>query len=58
MPPLPKSSAKTSDDPQAQTRLLDYLPRGDMVDDASWQRRHRFLLWVLVLQAPALAIFA
>ena len=39
------------------TRLLDYLPRGDMVDDASWQRRHRFLLWVLVLQAPALAIF-
>jgi hypothetical protein len=25
LPPLPKLSAKTSNDPQAQTRLLDYL---------------------------------
>ncbi|WP_433787868.1 ATP-binding protein [Actinomycetospora sp. CA-101289] len=39
------------------TRVLDYLPRGDMVDDAAWQRRHRFLLVLLVLQSPALAIF-
>jgi len=38
-------------------RVLDYLPRGDMVDDAAWQRRHRFLLVLLLVQAPALAIF-
>ena len=38
-------------------RVLDYLPRGDMVDDAAWQRRHRFLLALLLVQSPALAIF-
>jgi two-component sensor histidine kinase len=38
-------------------RILDYLPRGDMVDDAAWQRRHRFLLVVLLSLSPALAVF-
>ncbi|GLZ44266.1 hypothetical protein Acsp06_04510 [Actinomycetospora sp. NBRC 106375] len=38
-------------------RVLDYLPRGDMVDDASWMRRHRFLLTVLVSLAPLLLVF-
>jgi hypothetical protein len=38
-------------------RVLDYLPRGDMVDDAAWQRRHRFLVVLLAVQSPALAIF-
>ncbi|MDD7964867.1 sensor histidine kinase [Actinomycetospora lemnae] len=39
------------------TRVMDYLPRGDMVDDAAWQRRHRFLLIVLLVVAPSLAVF-
>ncbi|MHC1562673.1 sensor histidine kinase [Actinomycetospora sp. C-140] len=38
-------------------RVLDYLPHGDMVDDASWLRRHRFLLTVLVTLAPLLLVF-
>src|SRR3954454_6369962 len=41
----------------ARMRILDYLPRGDMVDDAAWQRRHRFLLVVLLVIAPALVVF-
>ncbi|WP_328307811.1 ATP-binding protein [Actinomycetospora sp. NBC_00405] len=38
-------------------RVLDYLPRGDMVDDAAWLRRHHFLLSVLIAQTPVLLIF-
>ena len=38
-------------------RVLDYLPRGDMVDDAAWLRRHHFLLSVLIAQTPILLIF-
>src|SRR3954452_15159818 len=41
----------------ARMRILDYLTRGDMVDDAAWQRRHRFLLVVLLSLSPALAVF-
>ncbi|MEJ2887207.1 ATP-binding protein [Actinomycetospora aeridis] len=38
-------------------RVSDYLPRGDMVDDAAWQRRHHFLLAVLLALAPLLLAF-
>ena len=38
-------------------RVLDYLPRGDMVDDAAWLRRHHFLLAVLLVQTPVLLVF-
>ncbi|MFN2495906.1 MAG: ATP-binding protein [Pseudonocardiaceae bacterium] len=37
--------------------LLDYLPRGDLLDHAAWQRRHRFLRWVLGLHLPAILAF-
>ena len=39
------------------SRVLDYLPHGDLVTDEQWGKRHRFLLWVLVSLCPALAIF-
>ncbi|WP_433798859.1 ATP-binding protein [Actinomycetospora sp. CA-084318] len=39
------------------TRVLDYLPHGDLVDDEQWGRRHRFLLVVLAALCPGLAIF-
>ncbi|MGH3765044.1 MAG: sensor histidine kinase [Pseudonocardiaceae bacterium] len=39
------------------TRLLDYLPRGNLLDDAAWRKRHRILLWVLGLHVPALFVF-
>ncbi|MCW2632517.1 MAG: ATP-binding protein, partial [Pseudonocardia sp.] len=39
------------------TRLLDYLPRGNTLDDEAWHRRHRFLQWVLGAHLPALFIF-
>ncbi len=29
--------------------VLEYLPRGNMLDDEAWSKRHRFLQWVLLL---------
>jgi signal transduction histidine kinase len=40
------------------TRLLDYLPRGNLLDDAAWSKRHQLVLWVLGLHLPALFVFA
>ncbi len=40
------------------TRLLDYLPRGNLLDDAAWRQRHQLVLWVLGLHLPALFVFA
>ena len=40
------------------TRLLDYLPRGNLLDDIAWRKRHHIVLWVLGLHLPALFIFA
>lgn len=40
------------------TRLLDYLPRGNLLDDTAWSKRHHIVLWVLGLHLPALFIFA
>lgn len=40
------------------TRLLDYLPRGNLLDDTAWRKRHHIVLWVLGLHLPALFIFA
>src|ERR1700759_1776999 len=42
---------------RSMRRLLDSLPHGDLLDDASWKRRHHFLLWLLASQGPILAIF-
>ena len=39
------------------SRVLDYLPHGDLVDDEQWARRHRFLVIVLASLCPALAVF-
>jgi signal transduction histidine kinase len=35
-------------------RLLDYLPRGNTLDDRSWRRRHNLLQWVLLIHLPAM----
>ncbi|MDT7579955.1 MAG: hypothetical protein QOK35_1219, partial [Pseudonocardiales bacterium] len=35
-------------------RLIDYLPRGNTLDDRMWHRRHRLLEWVLLLHVPGL----
>ena len=39
------------------TGLLAMLPRGNMLDDEAWAKRHRFLQWVLAAHLPALLIF-
>jgi signal transduction histidine kinase len=36
------------------SRLLAYLPRGNTLDDRSWQRRHRLLQWVLLIHVPGM----
>jgi signal transduction histidine kinase len=40
---------------RAGSRLLAYLPRGNTLDDKSWQRRHRLLQWVLLIHLPGMA---
>ncbi|MGY1814764.1 putative bifunctional diguanylate cyclase/phosphodiesterase [Blastococcus sp. SYSU D00820] len=39
-------------------RLAAVLPEGRVLPDAVWARRHRIILWVAVLQALALGLFA
>lgn len=39
-------------------RVLNYLPHGNLLDDAAWQKRHKVLLWVLGLHLPALFVLA
>ena len=34
--------------------VLDYLPRGNTLDDREWHRRHRLLEWVLAAARPGL----
>jgi signal transduction histidine kinase len=36
------------------TKLLNYLPRGHLLDDATWRKRHLFLLFVLSLHLPVI----
>ena len=38
------------------SRLLAYLPRGNTLDDRSWQRRHRLLQWVLLIHVPGMVV--
>jgi signal transduction histidine kinase len=37
-------------------RLMQWLPRGNTLDEATFQRRHLFLCWILGLHVPALFI--
>jgi signal transduction histidine kinase len=37
--------------------ILDYLPRGNTLDGAEWQKRHSFLQWILLLHLPSLFVF-
>ncbi|HEX8927520.1 MAG TPA: ATP-binding protein, partial [Actinomycetota bacterium] len=37
--------------------ILDYLPRGNLLDAAEWQKRHSFLQWILLLHLPSLFVF-
>ncbi|MGH4011086.1 MAG: hypothetical protein ACRDTH_23490 [Pseudonocardiaceae bacterium] len=34
------------------------LPRGNLLDDTAWRKKHQFVLWVLALHLPALFVFA
>ena len=36
--------------------MIDILPRGNTLDEADWQRRHRLLQWVLLAHVPVLAV--
>src|SRR6266487_4463290 len=37
--------------------ILDYLPRGNMLDLQEWQKRHSFLQWILLIHLPSLFVF-
>ena len=37
-------------------RLSQFLPRGNMLSDEEWTRRHHLLLWVLGMHVPLLAL--
>jgi signal transduction histidine kinase len=38
-------------------RAMGYLPRGNMLDDGVWRKRHNILQWLLLLHLPALILF-
>jgi signal transduction histidine kinase len=42
---------------RALRTILDYLPRGNTLDDETFRRRHLLLCWVLGLHVPALFAF-
>ena len=37
--------------------MLDYLPRGNTLDEESFRRRHLLICWILGLHLPALFVF-
>lgn len=39
------------------TRVLGYLPRGNLLADVAWRKRHSLLLGISSLAAPALFVF-
>ncbi len=39
------------------TRLMEYLPRGNTLEEGAWHKRHTFLQWVLLLHLPVLFVF-
>jgi signal transduction histidine kinase len=38
------------------TKLTEWLPKGNTLDDAAWTRRHRLLEWVLLAHVPGLFV--
>jgi signal transduction histidine kinase len=38
-------------------RLIDYLPRGNLLDDAAWHKRHVIVWSLLMLHLPGLSAF-
>ncbi|HVL84967.1 MAG TPA: hypothetical protein VM367_11875 [Pseudonocardia sp.] len=52
----PQLVERPGNDRPLPARLLDYLPRGNTLDDAAWRRRHRLLEWVLLLHLPLLVL--
>src|SRR6266536_14315 len=51
-----ESGSRTAGD-LAMTSLLAYLPRGNMLSEQEWQKRHSFLQWVLFVHLPGLFLF-
>jgi signal transduction histidine kinase len=41
----------------SMNKLISFLPRGNLLDDAEWASRHRLLQWLLAVHLPALFIF-
>jgi signal transduction histidine kinase len=39
------------------SKLISFLPRGNLLDDTEWATRHRLLQWLLGAHLPALFIF-
>jgi signal transduction histidine kinase len=42
---------------RALASVREYLPRGNLLDDAAFRRRHLLLSWILALHIPALFAF-
>jgi signal transduction histidine kinase len=61
------SATAGADDPASATvrtrtaalreHVLEYLPRGNLLSDEVWQRRHTILQWLLLLHLPVLILF-
>ena len=58
-PPLeaPPSSPHRRRKETLRERVVTWLPRGNLLDDTVWRKRHNILQWLLLLHLPALTAF-
>jgi hypothetical protein len=53
-PPRP---ATRGGEESLRERLVNFLPRGNLLSDEVWRKRHNILQWLLLLHLPALVLF-
>jgi Histidine kinase-, DNA gyrase B-, and HSP90-like ATPase len=57
MPSLTEEGRRRGPIRRAFRTVMDYLPRGNTLDDETFRRRHLLLCWILALHVPALFAF-
>src|SRR5690349_8202283 len=53
-PPRP---ATRGGEESLRERVVNFLPRGNLLSDEVWRKRHNILQWLLLLHLPALVLF-
>ena len=51
------AAAAPGDKESPRQRVMGWLPRGNLLDDQVWRKRHHILQWLLLMHLPALVVF-